>query len=187
MLKAEIRKLYLQKRLELDSNSIQVLNKKITDRFLQFLPEHIFTVHIYLPMEVRGEINTWPIIQRLWEMDLNTVVPVMQAEDTSLSSRVLTPEIKLKQNFWGVPEPVGAQPADKNVIDLVIVPLLAFDIRGFRVGYGKGYYDRFLACFEEQPLKVGLSFFEPIDEISDLIPADIPLDFCIIPDRIVEF
>jgi 5-formyltetrahydrofolate cyclo-ligase len=187
MLKAEIRKLYLQKRLELDSNSIQVLSKKITDRFFQFLPDNIFTIHVYLPMEVRGEINTWPIIHKLWEMDLNTVVPVMQAEDTSLSSRVLTPDIKLKQNFWGVPEPVGAQQADKNVIDLVIVPLLAFDKRGFRVGYGKGYYDGFLGSFEEQPLKVGLSIFEPIDEISDTHAADIPLDFCITPNQIFYF
>jgi 5-formyltetrahydrofolate cyclo-ligase len=187
MLKADIRKLYLQKRQELDTNTLQVHSRSIADRFFQFLPDDIFTVHVYLPMADRGEVNTWPIIHKLWEMDLNTVAPVMQAEDISLSSRVLTPEIKLKQNFWGVPEPVGAQPADKNVIDLVIVPLLAFDKRGFRVGYGKGYYDRFLGSFEEQPLKVGLSFFEPIDEISDTYAVDIPLNFCITPHSLLNF
>jgi 5-formyltetrahydrofolate cyclo-ligase len=184
MLKAEIRKQYLQKRLELDSHSRQVLSKKIAARFLQFLPDHIFTIHVYLPIEDRGEIDTWPIINKLWEMGRNTVVPIMHTGDTSLSSWLLTPGATLEKNSMGVPEPIGAEPADKNVIDLVMVPLLAFDKRGFRVGYGKGYYDRFLSSFEEQPTKVGLSFFEPIDEISDTHVADIPLDYCIAPNEI---
>jgi 5-formyltetrahydrofolate cyclo-ligase len=69
----------------------------------------------------------------------------------------------------------------------VLIPLLAFDKKGNRVGFGKGYYDKFLVHCKPTVLKVGLSFFDPVDEIEDIIGIDIPLDFCVTPKAIHFF
>jgi len=70
--------------------------------------------------------------------------------------------------------------------DLVILPLLAYDYQGNRVGYGKGYYDRFLAQIPNIP-KIGLSFFKPVEQISDIQIWDVTLDYCITPETIYSF
>ncbi|MDH3493028.1 MAG: 5-formyltetrahydrofolate cyclo-ligase, partial [Acidobacteriota bacterium] len=72
-------------------------------------------------------------------------------------------------------------------LDFVLVPLLCFDRRGHRVGYGGGYYDRFLAKVRPDCLKIGLSFFGPVDEIEDVHEGDIRLDYCVMPERIYDF
>jgi 5-formyltetrahydrofolate cyclo-ligase len=87
----------------------------------------------------------------------------------------------------GIPEPVQGELIPDEQIDLVFVPLLAFDKKGNRVGYGKGFYDRFLAQCRPNTQKMGLSFFCPIDEISDVDPWDVKLDSCICPDKIWTF
>ncbi|MDQ3180555.1 MAG: 5-formyltetrahydrofolate cyclo-ligase, partial [Acidobacteriota bacterium] len=69
-------------------------------------------------------------------------------------------------------------------IDIVLVPLLCFDRKGFRVGYGKGFYDRFLKNCRTDCLKIGLSYFAPIKEISDVQDFDVRLDFSITPEEI---
>jgi 5-formyltetrahydrofolate cyclo-ligase len=69
----------------------------------------------------------------------------------------------------------------------VFIPLLAFDKSGHRVGYGAGYYDRFLSKCKPDCLKVGLSFFEPVDEISDADEFDVKLNHCVTPSKIWTF
>jgi 5-formyltetrahydrofolate cyclo-ligase len=92
----------------------------------------------------------------------------------------------LELNQWGIlePNPQSAIRYPLSEIDLVIVPLLGFDKQGNRVGYGKGFYDRFLARCRSNVIKVGVSFFDPIDGISDITPLDIRLDYCITPTRV---
>ena len=71
-------------------------------------------------------------------------------------------------------------------IQVVFVPLLAYDKSGHRLGFGKGFYDRFLASLEQPVLKLGLSFFAP-EEVITVESHDIPLDFCITPEQILKF
>ena len=70
---------------------------------------------------------------------------------------------------------------------MVFVPLLVFDQQGHRVGYGMGYYDRFLVQCSETTLKVGLSFFDPVSKIEDIKTHDIALDFALTPEGIFTF
>ena len=72
-------------------------------------------------------------------------------------------------------------------IDLVIVPLLCFDKKGNRVGYGKGYYDRFLKQCRKDCIKIGFSYFDPIDQVEDINKFDVKLDYGITPDAIYQF
>jgi 5-formyltetrahydrofolate cyclo-ligase len=90
-------------------------------------------------------------------------------------------------NRWGIPEPSNAAPADIDLINLVLVPLLAFDLTGQRVGYGKGFYDRFLASCNEDTIKLGLSFFEAEECIEDTDTFDVRLDYVVTPERIYAF
>src|SRR5690606_20730654 len=89
----------------------------------------------------------------------------------------------LHSNRWGIPEPVGGTEVGADILDAVLVPLLAFDTDGNRVGYGKGFYDRFLAQCRPESLKIGLSFFEPLPGISDVSEQDIRLSACITPHK----
>ena len=90
-------------------------------------------------------------------------------------------------NQYGIPEPVGGKEIMPEELDLVFVPLLGFDLQGNRVGYGKGYYDRFLSKCKDDVIKVGLSFLSPIDCIEDVDFFDKKLDFCITPERVYAF
>ena len=150
MLKKKIRRLYQEKREQLGDLDLEDYNQKISEHFFNWLPDSAFTIHIYLPILQKKEINTWPIINELWNRNMNVVVPIMNMSDGSLSSWLLTPETKIQENIWGVPEPVSADFVDSEAIDLVVVPLLAYDQRGYRVGYGKGFYDSFLRTFHHQ-------------------------------------
>ena len=72
-------------------------------------------------------------------------------------------------------------------IEVVFVPLLAFDKKGNRVGYGKGFYDRFLSECNPETIKIGLSFFEPEELIEDVFENDVKLDYCVTPDEVYQF
>ncbi|MDZ7605157.1 MAG: 5-formyltetrahydrofolate cyclo-ligase [Cyclobacteriaceae bacterium] len=187
MLKHELRKLFMARRSELEEEDFKHLNEKIFLEFQRTFPEDARTVHIFLPILKKKEIDTWPIIRWLWEKDCSVVVPEMDAFNHLLVSRLISPDTKLLANSWGVPQPVDAEQVDDAAIDLVVLPLLAFDVRGYRVGYGSGYYDRFLASLQHSPGKVGLSFFPPVQEISDVHTNDIRMDACIMPGTHVIF
>ena len=94
---------------------------------------------------------------------------------------------ELIQNSLGIEEPSGGTVLAPEVVDVVLVPLLAFDPKGYRVGYGKGYYDRYLFRCRPDVLKIGFSFFEPVDSIDDISLFDVPLNYSITPMRLYEF
>ena len=88
---------------------------------------------------------------------------------------------------YNIPEPINPSIVNDEIIDFVITPLLAFDLNGFRVGYGKGFYDRFFNLINPKSYKVGLSLFDPIIEIKDVNEHDICLTHCITSHEIYTF
>ena len=91
---------------------------------------------------------------------------------------------KLKVSSYGIPEPVNGVAIDPKKIDLVFVPLLISDKKNYRVGYGKGFYDRFLAECRKDVKTIGLNFFKPIEKIIDLNEYDFALDAVIYADNL---
>ena len=89
------------------------------------------------------------------------------------------------RNEWLIPEPVEGEIIAPAEIDMVLLPGLCYDRQGHRVGYGKGYYDRFLKTCRPDCVKVGLSYFEPIEEITDVHDGDVMLDFVVTPELTV--
>lgn len=107
--------------------------------------------------------------------------------DSILKHYLLTDSTSLQKNRWNVPEPVDGLEVPLSKIDVVFVPLMAFDRKGNRVGYGKGFYDRFLSQCRAGVKKIGLSLFEAEEAIADVSNNDIALDYCITPDKIYSF
>jgi 5-formyltetrahydrofolate cyclo-ligase len=91
------------------------------------------------------------------------------------------------ENQFSVREPSSANTSDPKIFDVVFIPLLAYDKSGERVGYGGGYYDRFLLNTKKNVLKVGLSFYEPVEKILNVEEHDIKLDYVITPKIVYNF
>lgn len=146
-------------------------------------------VHTYLPIRRQNEIDTWPLIHQLWREfpAVRTWLSVTEPVNHRLHHFELTAHTLLTETEWGIPVPSGTYERVSAQPDLVLIPLLAFDRQGHRVGYGGGYYDRFLAQTEPGCLKIGLSLFEPVDRIIDVEETDIKLNACVTPDQVHWF
>ena len=187
MLKHELRALFLQKRATLSDLEKSQLCDKIYALFHLSIPDRVKTVHCYLPIHAKNEIDTWPIIRKMWEENIAVTVPIMHPEDLKLNSMLIIEDTPLKENAWGVTEPLFSKEVDESSIDAIILPLLAFDTFGNRIGYGKGYYDAYLKTLKKDVLKIGMSFFPPIDKKINVDSWDVPMDYCITPDRVFKF
>ena len=190
MSKQDLRKEFLQKRKALAETEVDVFSKQIHDWFFRNIPVHAYaTIHIFLPIKRNNEIDTYLIINTLRKDFATDIVIPRSHEDGTMSHYLLTKDTVLEENYWGISEPssVGSLHSSVLNIDLVLIPLLCFDKKGYRVGYGKGYYDRFLAECPPNILKIGLSIFDPINEIIDVTKFDIKMDYCITPNKIWSF
>jgi 5-formyltetrahydrofolate cyclo-ligase len=178
----------LQKRRQLSETELAARSVRVAELlFAQFDVAGWRAVHIFLPIVRQRELTTWPIIRRIWAEfpQVRVVVPVVMP-DGQLTHRLLTLETPLWENAWGIPEPLEAPTVAVAELHAVLIPLLAFDLQGQRVGYGKGFYDRFLAdC--PQALRIGLSLEPPVERITDAWPGDVPLHACIAPEQVWRF
>jgi 5-formyltetrahydrofolate cyclo-ligase len=123
--------------------------------------------------------------------DKDVLISKSDFETREMTHYLLTDETIIKKNAYNIPEPVDDPEASGEVpdskIDVVFVPLLAFDKCGHRVGYGKGFYDRFLSKCKTDVVTIGLSFFEAKDEILDVNPNDFALNYCVTPLKVYQF
>jgi len=189
MTKKEARREFLKKRQALSAGEVFSLNQQLYNRFFaHFDLSFIKTFHIFLSIEEKNEPDTWSLLDRIRREfpHVRLVVPRMKPNN-SLEHFYFEGLHQLKVNSWGIAEPRQGVPAEESKIDAVLVPLLACDKQGNRVGYGKGFYDQFLIQCRADCQKVGYSFFEPIDLIEDADPLDVPLDGCITPNHIITF
>lgn len=189
MNKAELRKIYLEKRLQLSETEYQNLNLKLLQQFTTLNFERITAVHLFLPMLRRKEPDTNLLIKYLQKQHpkIKRVFPKADFQHKTLTSFLDDEQLVMADNQFGILEPISGNQfyTDKNSI--VIVPLLALDLTGNRVGYGGGFYDRFLAECEIGTQFIGLSFFEPIKEVSDANEFDVKLHQCITPGKTLSF
>ncbi|MDX2046731.1 MAG: 5-formyltetrahydrofolate cyclo-ligase [Chitinophagaceae bacterium] len=189
MTKKEIRSLYRIKREALGEAETAKLQDLVLIQFQHLHLPFLEYVHTYLPAEEKKEVHPGPMVRFLefHNPGLKVIVPRTVFETVSLQHFIYNEHSILKKNQYGILEPINGVEVSADLPDLVFVPLLAFDKQGHRVGYGKGFYDRFLAGCRPDTLKVGLSFFEPVDRITDTNNFDVPLDYCITPYSLYEF
>ena len=188
--KATIRKKYLDMRLKLGRSRYWMLTEEIMEHVKLIDWKSLHTVHVFLPIRKNNEVDTFSILNyfKHEQPQLKILVPRTSFKNLSISNIVYDHEFTiLGRNKYDIPEPIHGRIVPALEIDAVFIPLLGFDVNGNRVGYGKGFYDRFLSECRPDVVKIGLSFFDPVERIDDINKYDIPLDLCITPAKTWNF
>lgn len=187
MNKSELRKIYLDRQKSLSDAERDGKSQRVADLFFEnFDVERIRFLHVFLAIGKNREVETAFIYDRVWHDFPQTrlIVSRVNFQSMTLENLRFAPETKLVKNRWHILEPTESELVEIEKIDACLVPLLCFDFQGFRVGYGKGFYDKFLSECRADCLKIGLSYFAPVEEISDAQSFDVRLDYCITPEKI---
>lgn len=192
MKKAALRKEFLAKRKEAGERWLIEKNALIARNLEKYIQGNQFnTLHTFLSQLGSREIDTSFVIEsfRIRFPIMRIAAPYIVPGTREMEHFLVTPFTHLVVNQWKIPEPdpLTSERIQPREIDIVLVPLLAFDRQGYRVGYGGGYYDRFLPQTRPDCIKMGLSLFEAVDDIEDIDTFDIPLDACISPERLYDF
>lgn len=187
--KQQLRKIYLAKRMDLSPEAYALWNGELLAGFQQIDFDHVKCISLFLPMPERREPDTFLMIDWLKQKHpaIKLAFPKTNFGASSMEHFLDDAELEIDTNDYGIPEPIAGNKVAIAEIDMVIVPLLAFDRRGYRVGYGKGFYDRFMAQCKPGTRFIGLSFFEPVDVIDDIDGYDIALHECITPAEMFKF
>jgi 5-formyltetrahydrofolate cyclo-ligase len=187
MNKTELRQKYKALRNSLSENEVEEMSLAVANKILTLPLWEKTYFHIFLPITEQKEVNTEFILHLLSGKDKEIIVSKADFATRKMTHYLLTDNTKIKKNEYNIPEPVDGIEVPSNKIDVVFVPLLAFDKKGHRVGYGKGFYDKFLSECKPDVIKIGLCFFESDEIIKDVFEADIKLDYCVTPKTIYKF
>jgi len=190
MLKLDARAEYRDKRNLLTAEKVNVLSEQIFNLFFQnFDVSKYKNVHFFKTIVKMKEVNTDFFVNTIKDKypNINLVTSVSDINSTLLTHFTVNKDTIYKENLFRIPEPTNGIKINEKEIDLVLVPMFLFDEKGHRVGYGKGYYDRFLRELDSRCIKVGVNFFGPIDIIEDANDFDVLLDYCITPEKVYRF
>jgi 5-formyltetrahydrofolate cyclo-ligase len=185
MLKAELRKLCLTRQLSVPTEQRAAWSREIARLFFETTDlSHVSVVHCFISIEKFNEPDTSPLFHGIWKNfpRVTTLVPrITSASAGEMESVSYTAETEVKVNAWNISEPLHDELIDSETIDLVVVPGLCFDREGGRVGYGKGFYDRFLKSCRADCQTVGIGYFPPVEKIDDSGDHDVKVDRYIYP------
>ena len=187
MLKSEARKHFLNKRKALSLTECVKLDDLLLIQFQRFKMGDVQKVGSFYPMDTHHEPNVLLLADYL-----KAVIPTIEfayprINPDKLSMDFFAETETLTENSWGIQEPIPLNKLMPIQMEAILVPLLGFDLAGHRVGFGKGFYDRFFENYPKSHLRVGISYFEPIPKLEDTQQFDVPLTHCITPWKIYEF
>ena len=186
-MKTQLRSKYKELRASLTLDEIEDKSIEIANKLLDLPIWELSFYHLFLSITEKNEVDTEPILHILQGKDKNVVLSKSDFSSNKLINYLLTDTSVIRKNKWGIPEPVDGIEIPSEKIEVVFVPLLAFDKNGHRVGYGKGFYDIFLAECKADVIKIGLSFFEAEEEITEILESDVALDYCVTPNKTYTF
>ena len=187
MKKNQARKKYKAFRNKLSNLKIKKLSNQIFQQSLKLKIWNKYTYMLYRPIKAKKEVDLSGFFKILNSDSKNILYPKINFKKNIINALLSTNKTKFEINKFGIEEPCDNIIFDPKMIEVVFVPLLSFDIEGNRVGYGAGFYDKFLKECDYNILKIGLSFFEPETRIEDTNASDIKLDYCITPQKVFSF
>lgn len=188
MTKKELRKIYLAQQKSLSQTDRLEKSVLISEHFFgEFDLSQINFLHLFLTIAKNNEIETRFFYEKIRREFPHIRLAVPRICGEILESLEFTQKTEFVENRWQIREPVGDELIAEKLFDAVLVPLLCFDLQGFRVGYGKGFYDRFLLHCRADCKKIGLSFFPPVENFVDIHKFDVKLDYCLTPNKIYKF
>ncbi len=133
-------------------------------------------VHVYLPIEASNEVNTWPLLAKLWSLAENIDVSTsIYGANKAMQHVQINPDTEYTIDELGIPVPSANFTQEVTKYDFVVIPVLGFDEKLNRLGYGRGVYDTFLAK-QTKAKKIGLAYeFSKLRQIKNE-PHDVPLN-----------
>jgi 5-formyltetrahydrofolate cyclo-ligase len=149
--------------------------------------DNVKRLHVYLPLARRREIGTWALVRWLWAAHPAIRVYVPRLTSSGMDHVEINHHTQFRPNHYQVPEPMaGEMLGTSERLDMVITPLLAFDKSGHRVGYGGGYYDRFLAEHTAAE-RVGLAYHAClVPEGIAAEPHDVPMEVIVTENEVLR-
>lgn len=183
--KTFLRSHYKKKRLSLTKQEVDHLSQRVCKQLDKLSIWRLKHYHIFISISKYNELDTSSIINKLKSEKKIIIVP--KISNNELVHIAINDQTEFSINEYGIKEPNNGNHFIIENLDLIFIPLLAYDLEGHRVGYGKGYYDRFLKLTNKSSLKIGLSFFDPINKIQDIDDNDVKLDYCITPTQVHKF
>ena len=187
MKKSELRQTYLARQKAISQEDRLERSEAIADLFIRtFDLERIKLLHSFIPIKKFNEVDTKFIFEKVWRdfPDIQIVVPRVDHKTKEMKSLIFDRDTELVSSAWEIDEPAHDKIVSDKEIDMVLTPGVCFDSTGHRVGYGKGFYDRFLKNCRLDCVKIGLSLFEPVDKIDDLYDGDVAMNFVITPSEV---
>lgn len=188
--KSAIRASLIAGRRALDPEDAASMSRRAAEEALR-LPQlaGARAVHLYLPIGGMREADTAPLAEGLSALGIRICVPLIVGD--GIVSVAYRPGMDFKASRFGSPEPTGTSvPADESLVDAVVLPLVGVDRSGNRLGYGKGFYDRFLSRLRAQglsPWRIGLGFSMQLCPDIPGDPWDQPLDFFVSEEGVMRF
>ncbi len=187
MLKSAARKLLLNQRQALTNTDCLKMDDLLLIQFQRLDWSNVQCIGSFFPLEAHNEPNSLLLIKYLKAILPGLVVAYPRVDENTATMQFYVETDHLELNRWGIYEPLPIELVRQEQMDAVLVPLIGFDLVGHRIGFGKGFYDRY---FENYPLhkpRIGISYFEPVSKIEDTHEFDVPLTHCITPSNSYEF
>ncbi len=133
---------------------------------------------------IRNEVKTRPSIEAAWSAGKRVALPRVVGDELEL--RLVEPDTALIEGAFSVPEPPdSAAPLAPSEVDFAWIPALAVDPRGYRIGYGGGYYDRLLPKLHDACVCVVAYDFQLISEVPEQ-PFDVKVDLVVTDERVIR-
>lgn len=158
-------------------------SRAITERFLT-LPEYSRAETIFLYMSAKNEPNTFPLAERALMDGKRVAVPVTDMSSGSMYFSYIHSLDDLHSGAFGILEPICPDPCDNTAADIVVTPGLVFDTHGGRVGYGKGFYDRFFAM-AKNAVRVAFCYDFQIVQKAATEAHDVPMNIILTEGRTI--
>jgi len=191
MTKNDVRNIYKEKRLQLSLSQTEKMNDLMLIQFQRLVIDIPALIMTYSPVKALNEFDPQGITDYCYfknpEQQLFYPLMIKNTKNCEISAVIVDDNTSFEVNKFGIEEPIDGIDMIPTEIDMFIVPLLGFDKKGHRVGYGKGCYDRFLKKCRRDCIKIGFSYFDAIEKIEDTDKYDIKLDYCITPERSFTF
>lgn len=187
MTKANLRSIYKEKRRLISYTEKAKFTDLLLINFQKIDLPFISCVHTYLAKDDEADTQHITGYLKFCNPGLLVCAPKINTITGQIENFIYKEDTDTALNKFGIEEPVSDEKIDISDIDVVLTPLLVFDKKGNRVGFGKGFYDRFLSQCKSDVIKIGLSFFEAEEIIEDTNQFDIPLNYCVTPTQVYSF
>ncbi len=187
MKKSELRKYIKSNRKKTSREDVKLFSDAIIQHLLGEFDWKDRLVNLFLPIQKHNEIDLNPLKVKIEGLGGQVCINRSDFETFELTPILWDEKLILQENKFGIPEPINGKALKLQDIDIVLVPLLAFTIEGHRLGYGKGFYDRFLSKTRPSCIHIGICHSDVPHQIDDISEKDIALGYLISPEGLRTF